>query len=358
MKALITAGGRATRLRPLTFTINKHLIPLANRPMLWHALDKIAAAGITEVAINVNAGDTEIAQSVGDGSRWGVRVTYLEQAGGPLGLAHILHNAKAWVGEDDLLFYLGDNIILGDIAHLVETFYAEECDGLLSLARCKDPSRFGVPVLEGGRVMSVVEKPKDPPSPYAVAGIYLYRPSIFRAIAELRPSPRGEYEISDAHTRLIAQGGRVGWREITGWWKDTGMPEDLIEGNALILDQLKESKIDPAAEVHPDARLQGVVQVAAGAKIGKDVLIRGPAVVGEGCRIDRAYVGPYTSLGAKVEVDDAEIEHAVVMDGAKIGGGQRLVDSLIGREATVGAMDARRPRGVKLVVGDRSSVEM
>ncbi|MBD3251603.1 NTP transferase domain-containing protein, partial [Candidatus Uhrbacteria bacterium] len=193
MKALITAGGRATRLRPITFTINKHLIPLVNKPMLEYALEKIQECGITEVAININPGETELQKILGDGSRWGMDITYLEQQGGPKGLAHIISNAAEWLGDEPFLFYLGDNIILGSIKSLVEKFQREELDCLLALSRVPDPQRFGVPELRNGRITRVLEKPSDPPSDFAVTGIYIYKSSILRACSDIQPSARGEY---------------------------------------------------------------------------------------------------------------------------------------------------------------------
>ncbi|MCI0479486.1 NTP transferase domain-containing protein, partial [Candidatus Uhrbacteria bacterium] len=218
MKALIAAGGRAKRLRPITQTVNKHLIPLAGKPLLENAVTKLRDAGIADIAINVNPDETEVQRVMGDGSRWGVRLTYLVQAGGPMGIAHAVANARPWIGDAPFVYYLGDNIVLGSIAHLARRFEEEKLDCLLALARVKDARAFGCPVIEDGRIVRVVEKPKDPPSPFAVTGIYFYTSSVFDAIATLSPSARGEYEISDAHTWLIENGKKVGHEEITGWW--------------------------------------------------------------------------------------------------------------------------------------------
>jgi len=200
MKALITAGGRATRLRPITYTTNKHLIPIANKPMIFYALEKVAETGVKEVGINVNPGETEIQQAVGDGSRWGLKITYIEQVGGPKGLAHIIKNAKEFLGNEPFIFYLGDNVILGSIKRFVEKFVNEHLNVLLAFARVPDPERFGVPVIQDGKVLRVEEKPAQPKSNFAQTGIYIYDHCIFDAVENIPPSPRGEYEISDANT--------------------------------------------------------------------------------------------------------------------------------------------------------------
>jgi glucose-1-phosphate thymidylyltransferase len=358
MKALITAGGRATRMRPITYTINKHLIPLANRPMIVHAIEKIVDAGIKDIVINVNPGETEIQQAVGDGSRWGAIITYVEQVGGPKGLAHIVKNAREVIGNEPFLFYLGDNIILGSLRRFVEKFETEKLDVLLALSRVRDPQRFGVPVIENGRITKVLEKPEHPPSDYAVTGIYLCQPSIFEAVEKIQPSSRGEYEFPDAVSVLIDEGRPVGYEEITGWWKDTGKPEDLLEGNALFLDEMSSNGDLKGVTLDDSVRLQGKIQVGKGTVLGPNVLIRGPVVIGENCRIAEAYIGPYTSIGNNVHILDSEIEHTVVFEGANINCGERIVDSLIGKNVSITAARRTMPRGHKLFVGDNSQIEL
>jgi glucose-1-phosphate thymidylyltransferase len=358
MKALLTAGGRATRMRPITHTLNKHVIPLANKPMLWHALEKIAECGITEVIININPGETELQRSVGDGSRWGLKLTYLEQQGGPKGLAHIIKNARPLLGDEPFLFYLGDNIILGSIKEFVKEFETRNLDCMLALSRVRDPQRFGVPVIENGRITKVIEKPAVPPSDFAVTGIYVYSPKVFEAVDSIAPSARGEYEISDTHTWIIEHGGEVGYREITGWWKDTGKPEDLLEGNALILNQVvTEQRLD-GASVHEGSLLQGNVIVGKGTVIGPNVLVRGPVIIGEDCEISDSYIGPYTSIGNRTKVLNTEIEHSIVFDDAHIDCKKRIVDSIIGLKATIVSSQQSLPRGNKLIVGDNAVVEL
>lgn len=358
MKALIAAGGHATRMRPITYTINKHLIPLANKPLVWHAIEKVAEAGIKEIFININPGETEMQKCVGDGSRWNVSIRYIEQIGGPQGLAHIVKNAQPYLGSEPFLFYLGDNIALGSIRELVNEFVIRNLDCLLTLSRVQNPSQFGVPEFRDGRIVRVIEKPACPPSGFAVTGIYLYSPRIFEAVADISPSARGEYEISDAHTWLINHGARLGHREITGWWKDTGRPGDLLEGNALLLDELKLNEAVNEAQTDPTAVVQNKVKIGRHTIIGPKCLIRGPAVIGENCRLENSYVGPYTSIGSGTEIINTEIEHSIVFENAKITCGKRIVDALIGKNALVLPADRTLPRGNKLIVGDNSLVEI
>lgn len=359
MKALITAGGRATRLRPITWTINKHLIPLANKPMIFFAIEKIAEAGITEIGINVNPGETEMQKVVGDGSRWGVRITYIEQRGGPKGLAHILKMARPFLGDEPFVFYLGDNIILGSITRFVDRFREGGVNALLALSKVRDPQRFGVPELRDGKIVRVDEKPSEPKSDFAVTGIYVYDSTVFEAVDAVQPSARGEYEISDVHTWLIEHGYSVGYEEITGWWKDTGKPEDLLEGNQLLLTELAASgAMAIEGEVGDGAVLHGKVHVGEGTKIGSRVLIRGPVVIGRSCVLENCYIGPYTSIGDNVEIYNAEIEHSVVFDQVDINCSARIVDSLLGKNATITSAMSSFPLGHRLIAGDNSLVEL
>jgi glucose-1-phosphate thymidylyltransferase len=356
MKALVTAGGRATRLRPITYTTNKHLIPIANKPMLFYALEKIAETGVKEVGININPGEKEIQEIVGDGSRWGLKITYIEQVGGPKGLAHIIKNAKNFIGNEPFIFYLGDNIILGSIKRLVDKFVSERLDALLAFARVSDPERFGVPVIQDGKVVKIEEKPSRPKSNLAQTGIYIYDPKIFDAVENIAPSARGEYEISDANTYLIEKGFNVGYEEITGWWKDTGKPEDLLEGNQLILHDLMDMKNE--ANLAPGVVVQGKVKIEKGTYIGGKSLIRGPVAIGKNCVIEDSYIGPYTSIGNNSKVFKTEIEHSIIFDNVEIKCGKRIVDSLIGHNAVLGSSHDSLPLGHKLIIGDNSVVEL
>jgi glucose-1-phosphate thymidylyltransferase len=358
MKALITAGGRATRLRPITWTINKHLIPLANKPMLFYAIEKIAEAGIIEIGINVNPGEIGIQAACGDGSRWGVHITYIEQVGGPKGLAHILKMARPFLGDEPFLFYLGDNIILGSIADFVRKFSEEKLDCLLALSEVKDPQRFGVPEIRDGKIVRVDEKPAEPKSNFAVTGIYVYSPNVFKAVDAVQPSARGEYEISDVHTWLIDRGYAIGHQEITGWWKDTGKPEDLLEGNQLLLSEMKPELMTNQGVVAKSSTLHGRVRIGKGTRIGERVLIRGPVVIGEDCVIENGYIGPYTSVGDGVVIRNTEIEYSIVFDHVTINCSRRIVDSMIGENASILSASETLPMGHRLVIGDNSVVEL
>ena len=238
MKALIAAGGKGTRLRPITHTRNKHLIPIANKPILHYALEYVAAAGIREAGIIVNADSNEVQEALGTGERWGLKITYIPQTA-PLGLAHCVKIGQDFIGREPFVFYLGDNMVVGGIERFRDEFLARKSNCHLALARVRDPERFGVPEIVGDRIVSVQEKPKAPKSQFAVTGIYFYDESIFEAVHNIKPSARGELEISDAHDYLIRHGKRVTFSEITGWWKDTGLPDDLLEANRLVLDHVE-----------------------------------------------------------------------------------------------------------------------
>ena len=355
MKALITAGGRGTRLRPITYTVNKHLIPLAGQPLIFYAIQKIAEAGIKEIFINTNEGDTEIAQAVGNGSRWGVKITCFEQKGGPRGIADVVRQAKDFLGDSPFILYLGDNIILGKIKRYVDYFKKEKLNCFLALSKVADPTHFGVPVIVDGKITKVVEKPAKPASPFAVTGIYIYDSNIFEAISHLKYSARGELEISDAHSWLIKHGFKVGFREITGWWKDTGRSEDLLEANQLLLSEIKR-QLD--GKISDDATVQGRVKIGRGTKIGGKSIIRGPVVIGENCVINDSYIGPFSSIGNSVEIYGAEIENSIVFDHADIQTSARIVDSLIGLNTTIVSAHKSLPSGHKLIVGSNSLIEL
>ncbi len=357
MKALIAAGGRATRLRPITWTRNKHLIPLANTPMLANAITKLVDAGITDIAVNTNPGDTEIPAVFGDGSAYGATLTYIEQSGGALGIAHAVKNAKDFLGTDPFVFYLGDNIILGSLRRFVDRFERENLDVLLALSRVPDPERFGVPVIENGRVIKVIEKPKEHISDFAVTGIYVYSSKVFDALNDLAPSARGEYEISDLHTLMISRGASVGFEEITGWWKDTGTPKDLLDGNALLLAERPSWRVRQEGIVDSSAVLRGDVSVGKGTVIGRDVIIRGPVAIGEKVTLTDCYIGPYTSVGDGCTIQGSSVENSIIFSGVTIRD-CHVVDSLLGQNATLSKSPTHPPRGHQLVVGDNANVQL
>lgn len=362
MKAVITAGGRGTRLRPITWTINKHLIPLMNEPMLFNALKKIAATGIKDVAIIINPGDTEIEAACGDGSRWGIKITYIEQVGGALGLANTLWQARDFVGDDSVLLYLGDNVILGTLEHMIQKFEEEALDCCLAFMEVDDARRFGSPILdEQGRMIGAVEKPQNPTNNFAIAGLYIFKgPTYFEAYQNIVPSARGEYEIPDTFDWMIKNDKRVGYRTMTGWWKDTGKPEDLLEGNQLLLNEMpiEEAVISPEAIVASGARVQGRVKIGKGTTVAADVLIRGPVVIGENVTLAGCYIGPHTTVGDGAVIQNAEIEHSIIMSQAHIHTSKRIVESIIGHNVRVLNDDNQLPRGHKLIVGENSYLEL
>jgi len=355
MRALITAGGRGTRLRPLTHTSNKHLIPIANKPMIHYALEAVAAAGIREVGILINP-DTgaEIRRALGDGAAWGLAISYVLQES-PLGLAHVVRSAEEFLKGEPFVFFLGDNVVVGGIRQFLDRFQAARDDCHLVLARVREPQRFGVAEIREGRLARVIEKPAVPPSDFAVTGIYLYGPPIFEAVKAIRPSARGELEISDAHQYLLDHGYHVGFSEITGWWKDTGKPEDLLEANRFVLDRLVEPRLD--GEIDAQSDVDGKVVLEAGAKVIASQ-IRGPAVIGAGCVIERSYVGPFTSLGERCCIRDSELEYSILFSDTQIlDADVRIERSLLGREVVIRRSDAR-PRTQKFILGDQSQIEL
>jgi glucose-1-phosphate thymidylyltransferase len=358
MKALITAGGRGTRLRPLTHTSNKHLIPIANKPMIHYALEAVAAAGIEEIGISINPNTGEdLKAALGMGEAWGVRLTYILQEA-PLGLAHVVRVAEPFLRGDRFVFYLGDNLIVGGITRFLERFEASEDDCHLVLACVRDPQRFGVAEVQDGRVVCVEEKPSQPKSDLAVAGIYCYSEAIFEAVHALHPSGRGELEISDAHQYLIEHGHRVSFSEATGWWKDTGKPEDLLEANRVVLDTMLPG-LGPEIQGEVDAAsdIAGKVLVEAGAQIVGSQ-IRGPAIIGAHTIVQQSYIGPYTSLGSHGIVRNSEVEYSIICPGTQIlDATVRIERSLLGREVTI-RRGQTRPTTQKFIIGDQSVIEL
>ncbi len=355
MRALITAGGRGTRLRPLTHTSNKHLIPIANKPMIHYALEAVIGAGIRDIGIVISP-DTghEITRTLGDGSAFGCKISYITQEA-PLGLAHVIRVSEGFLRGEPFVFFLGDNVVVGGISQFVERFTKAGDDCHLVLAKVRDPQRFGVAEIRGGRVVGVVEKPAIPASDFAVTGIYVYGPKIYEAVHAIEPSRRGELEISDAHQYLIPQGCRVGFSEITGWWKDTGKPEDLLEANRFALDQLMEPRLEGAIDAASD--VDGKVVLAAGAKVVASQ-IRGPAIIGPGCVIERSYIGPFTALGARCVIRDSELEYSILFEDTQIlDADVRIERSLLGREVIIRRGETR-PHTQKFILGDQSVIEL
>jgi len=373
MKALVLAGGRGTRLRPITHTAAKQLVPVANKPVLFYGLEAIAAAGITEVGIVVSDpremlepdrrtgelvtvlvnSQAEIRAAVGDGSAFGLRVTYIEQEA-PLGLAHAVKISESYMNGEPFVMYLGDNLIKDGISPFVREFEAEKPNAQILLAHVQHPEDFGVAELEGDRVVRLEEKPKHPRSDLALVGVYLFDRTVFDAVRAIQPSRRGELEITDAIQHLISGGQRVRSHVITGWWKDTGKVEDMLEANRIVLADLK-TAIHGTIDRH--SVVEGAIEIGEGATVERSRL-RGPLVIGARARISDAYVGPFTAIGAHVELSHCEIEHSIVLERSRIADVHgRIESSLIGKDAVVCASGSR-PRTHRLMLGDSSRVEL
>jgi len=355
VKGLILSGGAGTRLRPITYTSAKQLVPVANKPILFYGLEDMAAAGINEIGIVIGDTGDEIKAAVGDGSRWGLDVTYLPQDA-PLGLAHCVLIARDFLGDDDFVMYLGDNLLQQGLKEFVDHFEEDREDVAAQILLCKvpDPQRFGVAELDArGEVVRLVEKPAEPPSDLALVGIYLFDASIHDAVRAIGPSARGELEITDAIQTLVDRGHRVRAQVLDGWWIDTGKLTPLLEANRLILETLDRSI---AGSVDENSRIDGRVVVQPGAEVVRST-VRGPAIIGEGTRIVDSYIGPFTAVYHDCLVDGSEVEHSVVLEHSRIVEAGRLIDSLIGRSVEV-TRSAERPRANRLVLGDHSVVDL
>jgi glucose-1-phosphate thymidylyltransferase len=356
MKAIITAGhGRPTK--PLGHVPNKHLLELANKPLILHALEKAAETGINDVGIVVEDGTEHIRKTVGDGTQFGLNITYIPQKGGALGLAHAINCAQNFLGEDKFMVYLGDNIVTESILEMRKRFEREGANCMLALAKIQRPERFGVPEFDSqGRIIKVEERPIRPKSPYAVAGIYFYDKNVHLAFPHLKPSFRGVYEISDLHTWLAKNGYDVRHYEIQNWWKDRGQPQDLLEGNVLALSNIQNKT--EHARIDAAAALQGVVRIGEKTKIGGRTVIRGPVVIGDHCLIKDSYIGPYTSIGDEVELHNAHIDHSIIYSGAAINTSKKITDSIIGQDAVISENTHETPAGSRLVVSENSIISL
>jgi len=358
MKALILAGGAGTRLRPITHTSAKQLVPVANKPILFYGIESMVAAGITEIGVIVGDTRAEVMAALGDGSQWGAQITFIPQDA-PLGLAHCVLIAADFLGDDDFVMYLGDNLLEQDLAAFVHAFEAarataEPPTAQILLKRVPDPHRFGIAELDAsGNVVRLVEKPADPPTDLALVGVYLFDRTINDAVRAIAPSPRGELEITDAIQWLVDQGLRVRQEELTGWWIDTGKLTPLLEANRLLLEKI-EPRID--GSVDETSVLDGRVVVEAGAVITNSTL-RGPLVVGAGAVVADSFIGPFSAIGDRCEVRNSEVEHSVVMTDSKILDIQRLEDSLIGKDVVVSRSQVR-PRALRLMVGDHCQIDV
>jgi glucose-1-phosphate thymidylyltransferase len=354
LKGLILSGGAGTRLRPITHTSAKQLVPVANKPVLFYGIEALVEAGVKEIGIIIapETGD-EIREAAGDGSRFGAEITYIVQDE-PAGLAHAVLTAEEFIGGSPFVMYLGDNLLADGLRGLVATFRESEPDALILLTPVEEPEHYGVAELDGERVVRLVEKPKDPPSNLALVGVYLFNSSIFDSARALKPSWRGELEITEAIQSLIEDGHKVQSEVVSGWWKDTGQLADMLEANRLVLEEI-ETRLD--GEIDEDSRVEGRVVVEAGARVSGSV-VRGPAVIGAGARIEDAYVGPYTSIGDDVRICRSEIEHSIVLSGSVVEDlGTRMEASLLGREVKLTRSDGM-PKTLRMLVGDKSEIKI
>lgn len=356
MKGLVLAGGKGTRLRPLTFTRSKQLIPIANKPNLFYVIEDLVTAGITDIGIIISpeTGE-EIKKALGDGSRWNAKFTFILQDA-PKGLAHAVKTARPFLEADSFVMYLGDNLLSGGITHLVEEYNHGGMESIVLLIPVENPQMFGVAVLDAqGQVMKLVEKPKEPPSNLALVGVYLFNAKIHQIIDNLKPSWRGEYEITDAIQGLVEQGHKVVAHKVRGWWKDTGKPEDLLDANRLVLSHIIRNIEGEVVK----SDLVGEIVVEKGAKIINSV-VRGPVHIAADALIEDSYIGPYTSVGQKTKIIRSEVEYSILLPEAEITDlSYRLDASILGQGVTVvSEKNGHRRHSLQLVLGDFSKVKL
>jgi glucose-1-phosphate thymidylyltransferase len=351
LKGLILSGGKGTRLRPITHTSAKQLVPVANKPVLFYGIEALAQAGIEDVGIII-APETgeEIRAAAGDGSRFGVRIEYIIQDQ-PSGLAHAVLTAEAFLADSPFVMYLGDNLLQGGIQDLVEAFRANQPDALILLTPVPDPEQYGVAELSNGTVVRLVEKPAQPKTDLALVGVYMFTPEVHAAAKAIKPSRRGELEITDAIQHLVDKGLRVEPHIVKGWWKDTGQLEDMLAANRLVLDTI-EARVDGELV---SSRVDGRVVIEEGARLERST-VRGPAIIGAGARLVDCYVGPYTAVGRHCGIENAEVEHSILLEGSVVRDlAGRMESSLLGRNVTIGR-DRHQPRAYRFMVGDNSEV--
>lgn len=356
MKALILSGGKGTRLRPLTYTGAKQLVPVANKPILWYGIEAIVAVGITEIGIIISpeTGD-EVRNKTGNGELFGAKITYILQDK-PAGLAHAVKIAQPFLQDSSFVMYLGDNLIADSLDKYLQNFQNHQIDALILLKTVSNPSAFGVArINEKGQVLELIEKPKNPPSNLALVGIYFFTPEIHTVIANLQPSPRGELEITDAIQKLIEENKPVSACQLENWWLDTGKKDDLLEANRIILDTRLES--DFAGEKDTNSQIIGRVKIGKGTKLINST-VRGPVIIGDNCHLENCFIGPYTSVANNVHLIEADLEHSVILEGAEINGiHQRIVDSVIGQRAKL-ILAPKRPKALSFMIGDDSQIEL
>ncbi len=350
-------GGHGTRLRPLSHTGPKQLIPVANKPISQYVLESLRESGIENIAIVL--GDVypeKVREFYGDGSRFGVKITYVYQ-GEPKGIAHAVGLCREFVGDDPFVVHLGDDLLKGGIKKFVKEFKRCDYDGMLLLCRVRDPERFGVAEFDAnGKLTKLIEKPKKPPSEYALSGIYFFRPLVFDMISKLKPSWRDELEITEAIQLLIDNECRVGYRCVEGWWKDTGTTEDILESNRLVLDELEH---EVSGNVEDETSIQGRASIGKNSIVKQGAIIRGPVIIGKNTIVEsNVYVGPYTSIGNNVVIKKGEIENSIIMDNCYVDINEKITDSLIGPHSEITTNQSDKPKGYRLVIGERSQISI
>lgn len=356
MKGLILSGGKGTRMRPITHTAAKQLLPVANKPILFYGIEALIDAGIKEIGIIISPETgNDVKECVGDGSRWGIKIDYILQAE-PLGLAHAVKTARPFLQDSPFVMYLGDNLIKDGVGPLVERFKQGGADAFILLKEVANPSSFGVALLDpDGRINCLEEKPAKPKSNLALVGVYLFNPKIHTAIDQIKPSRRGELEITDAIQQLISTGNRVDSHILTSWWLDTGKKDDMLEANRVVLDEMTEVCMN--GDLDDSSRVSGRVQIGKGSKL-VNCTVRGPAVIGQDCVLENSYVGPFTSIGDGARVSHAEIEHCILREKCQIMEFHgRIADSLIGVNVEL-TRSHNKPQAFRLMIGDDSKVEV
>lgn len=358
MKGLVLAGGLGTRLRPLTHTGPKQLIPIANKPVLFYVIQDLVEAGITDIGIIVGYTEERInivKNTVGDGSRWGVRIKYIEQDA-PRGIAHAVYCAKEFMGNEPFVVYLGDNILKSGIVKFVEEFKNSGAEAGILLSHVPDPQKYGVAQLDdNGVVIDVEEKPKVPKSDLALIGVYMFTPRIFRVIEALKPSWRGEYEITDAiRSIILSKKYKVISHVVTDWWDDTGTAEAILHANHLILSDLK-YKIEGSVE--EGAKLIGNIELGQDSIIKNGTVVRGPVIIGKNCNIGPGYIGPYSSIGDNTTIIGGEVESSIIIGDTRIEFDKKIVDSLIGRYTSIISKNSL-PKGYRFIIGENSEIQL
>ena len=346
------SGGFGTRLRPLTYSQQKQLIPVANKPILFYGIEDLIEAGIKDIGIIVGPNKDQVISAV-NSVKWDAKIKFIEQDA-PLGIAHTIKISKKFIGNDSFIMYLGDNILKEGVVEHVNSFENSDYEGSILLTEVDNPSAFGIAELDNKKdIVKLIEKPKDPPSNFAAIGVYLFRPSVFKAVEKLKPSKRNQLEITDTVQWLIDNNHKVKSSFVKNWWKDTGKAEDILHANSLILDDITPKNLGKVS----NSQIKGRVQINKKTIIEENSTLKGPVIIGENCRISDSYIGPYTSIGNDCEIVGTELEDSVIMDSVKIINGGRIIDSLIGRGVKI-TKNKRLPEGKSFVIGDNSEVSL